>query len=364
MFTPALVFALLAGPEVVVIDSRGDGFRSESSVNGFSTEHMPSVESITGTTAGYPSWEHRCFPVHPYFLKPGTNTLVMTYTFDDSLVGRDEKGPWRQSLEVMMSALDGDAEPVKLAREAGPQLTRAADKKPQKLTVTFKLPSEPTAWRWTKSAAIADNKETAASLYAEYQKLWKTLDELPKATPADREAFRTAVRASTADFVRASESRGKPYKFIDELAHAAATRGMPDDPPPETPTQGGKKKEEVRPVKPPSLEPVTDTPSDTGPNLHPHLNWVALPPAEKTKLVVFAGGRLAKLVSTERNETFTFASNWTDGPWGARGTAKLSFEAWYRKSASGGWELDALYPTYWSNIASLSVSSMVDGMAF
>ncbi|HSI03651.1 MAG TPA: hypothetical protein VLC93_04210, partial [Myxococcota bacterium] len=86
--------------------------------------------------------------------------------------------------------------------------------------------------------------------------------------------------------------------------------------------------------------------------------------AGSTKLVVFAGGRLAKLVNTGGGHTFTFASNWTDGPWSSRGTDKLSFEAWYRKNAAGAWELDALYPTYWANIASLSVSSMVDGMAF
>ena len=368
MFTPTLVLVtLLAGADVVVIDSRGDGFRSESSVNGFSTAHMPSVESITGTTSGYPSWEHRCFPVHPYFLKPGTNTIVMTYTFDDSLVAREEKGPWRQTLEVMMSTLANDAEPVSLAKQAGPALTRAADKKEQKLSATFKLPVDPPAWGWTKSAAIADNKETAASLYAEYVKLWTTLQNLPKAAPAEREAFRTATRASTADFIRASESRGKPYKLVEDLTHAAATLGMPGDAPPEPATKGGKDKTkapEPKPIKPPTLAPVTDTPSDTGPNLHPHLTWVPLPPANQTKLVVFAGGHLAKLVSTERNETFTFASNWTDGPWGARGTEKLSFEAWYRKNAAGAWELDALYPTYWSNIASLSVSSMVDGMAF
>ncbi len=361
MLTPSLVLVtLLTGPDVVVIDSRGDGFRSETTVNGFSTEKMPSVESITGTTSGYPSWEHRCFPVHPYFLKPGTNTVVMTYTFDDSLVAREEKGPWNQAFEVVTSKLTGDDTPVSLVKQAGPPLTRAADKKEQKLTATFKLPADPPAWAWTRGAAIADNKETAASLYAEYTKLWTQLQSLPKAAPAGRDAFKSATRASTADFIRASESRGKPYKFVEELTHAAATLGMPDDPSPAEREKAAK----ARAKAPPKLEPVHDAPSDTGPNLDPHLTWVPLPAAASTKLVVFAGGRLAKLVSKEGVHTFMFASNWTDGPWGARGTGKLSFEAWYRKNAAGAWELDALYPTYWANIASLSVSSMVDGMAF
>ena len=283
MFTPTLVLVtLIAGPEVVVIDSRGDGFRSETSVNGFPTEHMPSVQSISERTTGYPSWDHRCFPVHPYFLRPGANTAVMTYTFDDSLVAREEKGPWTQSVEVVTSTLVDEAQPVSLAKQSGPALTRAANKKPQKLTVTFKLPTDPPAWGWMKGVAIADNKEAAASLYAEYQKLWATLEGLPKQTPADRDAFRAATRASTAEFIRASESRGKRYTFVEDLTHAAGVLGMPGEFPPVPEPKGKaktKKAEDPKVLAPPSLAPVHDAPSDTGPNDWPHLKWVPLPAA-------------------------------------------------------------------------------------
>lgn len=359
MLTLALA-VLVAVPDVVVIDSRGEPFRSETAVNGFSAEMMPSVQTIYGSTTGYPSWDHRCFPLHPYFLKPGGNIAVMTYTFDDSLVARDAPGPWTQSVEVVTSPLKDDAKPTPLAKQVSPAVGRDANGRTKTLTVSFTMPQSLPAWRWINGVAITDNKATADSLFAEYVKLWTVLDGLSKVGSTEREAFRAQARASTDEFVRASESRGKKYTFIDDLTYSASTLNMRGDEGMRTkPPKKG-----VKPVPVPSTAPVLDSPSDTGPNTGNHLTFLQLPPQSEMKLVVFAGGRLAKLVPIERQHAFGFMSNWTDGTWGARGESKLSFEAWYRKGANGAWELDALYPTYWGNVASLSVSSMVDGMAF
>ncbi len=179
---------------------------------------------------------------------------------------------------------------------------------------------------------------------------------MPKAAVADRALFAKKVKASMADFIKASSLRGKPFTFVDDLVSAASLLGFAGDKEmleekakePEVPLGGAHARSEEY----------------SGPETGTHLSLAFDAASQRFKLTVFAEGRLARLDTPDTNPPFIYFSNWHDGSWSSAGEAKISFEAWFRKNAKGEWELAALYPTMRARMATLSVESMLDEMPF
>lgn len=223
-------------------------------------------------------------PIHPYFLVRGKNTVKLT----------DDEVSWVATRwDYLRSATN-----VELARGKG------------STAGTFEWDAPVRTWSWTKGAQIADTRENFESLFAEVQRFHEVLESLQGggSTAGQRQdAFFAEVRESTAEFIRASELRGKPFAFLEEFRAALAGEAWAD-----------------RPFNSATLRPML-------------LNrpW---------RLDVFAGGTLARITSDHRDPIIAFDSTYDEGMWGAPGGTVLGAELWYRKDAQDKWVLDALMP--------------------
>lgn len=156
-------------------------------------------------------------------------------------------------------------------------------------------------WPWESGAAIEKNEANKKSLYTSVVALHAELNSTDDAV-----RLKAQLTDSTQAFIAASELRGKEYRLVDQIIEATTAGAMPG--------------------KPASS-----------------LLLSGLPPADELELEVFAGGALARLKQAADAPLFTYVSTLPDGPRGQAGGAKLAFDAWYRMSDSGEWELDALY---------------------
>jgi len=186
---------LAAASTDVVVEARGAGLRSVTHVNGFDANEAR--------------------PIQSYFLKPGLNALRVDYSIDGEAQG---DGPWI----LIARATQGGNE---LVRQVGPTLTRTDMGKTKTLNTAFKLPTTLPFWDWMKSSAIANNDITKGSLYAEYQKLWATLNGMPSAGVERQVAFLQSAKAQMGDYIKAYESAGEKYGYVQDVIVAAAKGG-------------------------------------------------------------------------------------------------------------------------------------------
>ncbi len=144
----SLVLAV-ASTDLVVVDSQGDGLRSTTTINGFDAELMPSVQSCKATTSGYPSWDHRCYPLHPYFLRAGLNAIRVSYTLQLDLVEATAAGPFREAIKVStMTTTQPRTLPV--PRSTGRPSTDARRRRQSTVAQhPFKLSPTQPSWDWT-----------------------------------------------------------------------------------------------------------------------------------------------------------------------------------------------------------------------
>lgn len=223
-------------------------------------------------------------PIHPYFLVRGTNTLQLAEPEVDWAVTR-----W----DYLRSATNVE-------------ITRGKGTTPG----TFEWDADVPAWSWTNGAQIEDSSDTFESLLAEIQRFHAELVALQDggtSAEARQDAFFAKVRASTAEFIRASELRGKPFAFLDDFRKALAGAPFGD-----------------RPEKSVVLAPI---------DLH-----------QAWRLEVFAGGTLARLTNDRGDPIIAFQSTYDDGPWYSNGGTILGAELWYRQGDAGEWLLDAVMP--------------------
>ena len=164
-------------------------------------------------------------------------------------------------------------------------------------------------WRWQQGVSLQSDKETKQQLYQQIVKVHKALGNLAGIGVSDDpvQSLREEWRQSTEEFIRASEWRGKPYVFIDQVLEAAVKLALLGN--------------------------------DFG-----TLTLRTLPEPGDLQLEIFAEGTLAKLNNQQRDPLFAFTSNLPDGNRGRTGETKLAFDLWYRKNSVGQWELDAIYP--------------------
>ena len=336
-----------------------EGFTHRESVNGFDVGILPSNKESHDHVQGFANVMQRYAIIRPYFLKSGENTLSATYTWEDSRVANEDPGPWQMHYTVAnVSPIIGEGElyPRTQLAELLPAavVKKNPDTKQHTSTVKFTWSEPVPEWRWTHGVKIQDTAATRESIYAEYAKFWKSLAAMyePKGTTADPafQQVRDSAKASIREFIQASELRGTKYTYLDELfdtARRGATPGQSNEPP-APPKKNGK----VSKIKMPSLtqtdtvpdpdEPFMKSPDGTRP---PRVSLSPLLPLKETRLVVFAGGTLAMLISAEAGEfpLIQFHSNYHDGSWGAGGEAKAECNLWFRKNDKGEWELDAVY---------------------
>lgn len=270
-------------------------------LNGFSLRTLgklaPDDDELAGKATDYTS----IMPLHPYFLKSGENRLqvftaetspdtpselTLTIAEWDYVYGKTLEEIWRQSCLVL---------PFE-------------SQQPENACV-FSWDGSLPQWAWQQGVALHNDEETKQKLYQEAMKIHKVLGDLAGVNADDKrvQALKKEWKQSTAGFIEASEWRGKPYVFIDQVFEAATRLALPQN--------------------------------DFG-----TLELQALPEPDSLQLEIFAGGTLAKLHGKYSHPLFHFTSNLSDGPDERVGDAKLSFDLWYRKASSGQWELDAVYP--------------------
>jgi hypothetical protein len=230
-------------------------------------------------------------PIHPYFLVPGENHVKLA----------DDEVDWAATRwDYLRSATN-----VELARGKG------------SAPGTFVWDVELPTWSWVHGVQIEDNRENFEGLLAEIERFHAALQSLADggATAQQRQdEFFAGVRASTAEYIRASELRGKPFAFLDELRKALNGEAFGNRPPDSA-----------------FLAPIAKD--------------------EKWRLDVFAGGTLARITNDRRAPIITFTSNYSEGPWGSLGGTVLGFELWYRKDAQNKWVLDAVMPLRSTEVA-------------
>jgi hypothetical protein len=358
-------------------------------VNGFSTASLASMGAdddhhVHGFTAAME--EYSIIP--PYFLRQGANQLAVDFHLDLSYMVASDDGPWTMACRVASTTYDpklasydteyADSELLKLVSPAMKKIAQSAQ--PQRLTGTFQVTQPLPAWSWEHGIAIEDTQAVRDSLYAAYADFHASLAALhgapvqPGAAPAHPPAalapgaFANAVRASMAEYITACELRGVRYGFLDELLYASAhlsLRGYDAE-------MASKAAEPVKPQLP-DPHPTPPAPMDDGPVVDSappgpdgkppaRLFLTALQPEAGLTMTIFAGGTLARLDDKNAEPLIVFRSNYNDGPWGERGTEKLSAEVWFRRTADGHWAIDGIASMHLASLHIMNnqISELVD----
>ncbi len=270
-------------------------------VNGFPLNTLGGLVPDFDKLAGKPTDYTSITPLHPYFLKSGGNSIQ---------VFSGEPLPDRSS-EITVAIAEWDYVYGKTLQELNRlqcSVRSFADKQIEDECVFFWENSSLSQWTWQKGVPLQNDQETKQQLHQEVVKLHNTLSKLSGASSDDEQvrALKEKWEKSTEEFINASEWRGKPYVFIDQVLEAATKLALPEN--------------------------------DFG-----TLVFQPLPELDALQLEIFAGGTLAKLHNKYNHSLLSFTSNLADGPRGRSGDSKLSFDLWYRKN-DGQWELDAIYP--------------------
>ena len=310
---PARAAAALQGksgviPSIAVIE---DGpVRMEFSINGFPLSNGGTLRLDDGRSGDLETDYLRIAPVHPYFLQTGANTLQTAYHLDAGNVAEGESGPFRGRAAITRWDYVDAASNTEIVRFATPELTAQSGEQGVAIVSTpFEFDGTLPTWRWTESATIEPGEDTHTALRGEVEALHRRIGSLCE-SPDDADAaaqLAGALAEVTSSFVTACELRGKPYRLIDQIVEAATAQALPGNP------RGS-------------------------------LAWRGLPPADELELVVFARGKLARLRTASDAPFLAFWSTLADGPRGRPGGAVLAFDAWFRRSPAGAWELDALLP--------------------
>lgn len=234
-------------------------------------------DSLTPVVADY----LRICPIHPYTLVSGQNVATL---------GR-ESVTWAVTRWDYLR-VDRSQE---IARWQG--RTRGS----------FEWRADLPLWSWTSAPLIESTDSATESLHAEVMRFVAELTAIAEGEDVRRaDAFFAAVRHDTAEFIQASELRGKPFTFLELLRDALEGRALPG-----------------RPSD--SVYLVTRTPA-------------------AYHMEVFAGGRLARIVFRDRDPPIVFDSKYDDGSWGSQGRRIITADLWYRRGADGNWKLDAVVP--------------------
>lgn len=272
--------------------------------------------------------------IHPYFLKPGANELRV-----------DGKPGLPFSYRV-----------ATLAYQPGQPLgTVFEDKELLRLqggaaAGQFTWP-QARAWRWTQAAPIADNPAHQHALVAAATGLWQLLDSLAgRPLPAN---VARDLESSMAEFIQASagQGSGQPVEqgarsggtLLDRLLAVASTLKLPEDQSPEDYLRAQAAKP-LQPGRDDGHTPHPPVPRDAQGQLPPRLALRPLPDPQGLRMVLFAGGRLARLDDGSGSPLIQFSSRYADGPRGQPGTVRFACDPWFRLNERGEWELDALLP--------------------
>ncbi|MBQ0946241.1 hypothetical protein KAK07_23075 [Ideonella sp. 4Y16] len=317
---------------------------NQLSVNGLPLRWFAAVEAGMGGQAsvlGRPLARYAV--LHPYALRPRGNLLVL----DLGAVG---DVPVQVDLRPAMMRFTpgqprGTVYPLtelgRLSRSVG------AGSAAQRLELAFDCPGLP-AWDWVDAPLIDDTPARRESLQTAVQAVWEGLYRAGSGTPPTN--WVASVRASTADFQRASALGGRPAWALDRLLEVATRLQLPGDESPEQFVRslerpsGGRDSRDDAPT-------VADLPARL-----PNGQW---PPRVQLRyLSVFgpltmqtmAQGRLARLTDAHGQSLIQFQSNYPDGPRGRPETVRLAVDPLFRLNARQQWELAALYPTSLASI--------------
>lgn len=311
---------------------------NQLSVNGLPLRWFAAVEAGMGGQAsvlGRPLARYAV--LHPYALRPRDNLLRL----DLGAVG---DAPVQIDLRPAMMRFTpgqprGTVYPLtelgRLSRSVG------AGSAAQRLELAFDCPGLP-AWDWVEAPVIEDTPAQRDSLQAAVQVVWDGLYRAGSGTlPADWVA---SVRASTADFQRASALGGRPAWALDRLLEVATQLQLPGDESPEQfvrsleRRQGGRDdRDDASTAKPPLRLPNGQWP--------PRVQLRYLSVFGPLTMQTLAHGRLARLTDALGQSLIQFQSNYPDGPRGRAGTVRLAVDPLFRLNARQQWELAALYPT-------------------
>jgi hypothetical protein len=259
-------------------------------INGFRADGYGCLDA--DNHARVPDVEVLC-PIHPYFLVKGDNRFL---TEQEGYELAIERWDYLSSKSIVELAKLGEGRDVSFALE-------------------LDLPE----WPWVHGQPIVDTEETREALYLEVYAFHGRLAEVGRGGSA--EELRQEVLSTTAAYVRASELRGKPYTFLDEVIDGLEGRPF-----------GGRPDHSV------------------------HLRELS----RLTAIEVFAGGRLARVIS-DSHALINFDSTFGDGMWGGPGGTVLACDLWYRQDTAGKWILDAVVPQSSTHIRlDTTVSSVSD----
>ncbi len=243
-------------------------------INGFRADDYGCLDA--DNHASVPGTEILC-PIHPYMLRRGENRVQTVRDGFKLAITRWDYLQSRSAVEVASLGAGRD--------------------------VTFALELALPEWPWVHGHVINDTPEAREALFREVAAFHRSLAALRRG--GSPEQLSQAVLTSTAAFVQASELRGKPYTFVEELL--AAAQGLPF---------GGR----------------------------PAYSVVLRELAAPRSIELFAGGTLARIVTDSDQPIIVFDSTLSDGAWGGPGPTVLSCDLWYRQDDAGKWVLDAVLP--------------------
>jgi len=244
-------------------------------INGFRADGHGCLDA--DNHASVPEVEVLC-PIHPYFLVRGENRFL---TEQEGYQLAIERWDYLRSKSIVELAKLGDGRDV-----------------------SFELDLDLPEWPWVHGQPIVDTDETREALYLEVYAFHDRLVDVGQGGSAEQ--LEQEVLSTTAAYVRASELRGKPYTFLEEM-----------------------------------IDGLQGRPIGNRPDHSVHLGELPHP----TAIEVFAGGRLARVLS-DSYHLITLKSNLNDGMWGDSGDTVLACDLWYRQDTAGEWTLDAVVPRF------------------
>jgi hypothetical protein len=280
----------IADQAVVVIppgSEQREYFTRQLRINDFSLERFHPERCVPPATCLSALW------IHPYFIQQGTNALSMDYwanTLDSTTTAQ---------YEISFGFHAGNRPVIgrELTKLVTPKFGKLDEEHKQNIRGSFTWTAKVPAWTWTHGVKIDDTAANRASLYAEYQRLWKALAK------GDRSRLAGELRASTKEYLQASRLANQRDGLDRMIALATA------------------------------LKDKRGTP----------LHLRDLPELDGLTMQLFAGGRLAKLVNYYA-VMVRFQGGAHDAPAGHAGPVDIGYDIWFRKDSRGRWVADAVAP--------------------
>ena len=201
-------------------------------------------------------------PIHPYFLKSKDNQLGLFTEY--SLQGRIIKltltiSEWDYVYGTKLNELERMECILRPLKDKDDTLKKDH-------AAVFSWESSLPEWSWQKGIPLVDDKESKQQLYEKTIEIHQALSDLAGGDTFSEQAqaLKGKWEKSTKEFIQASEWRGKPYVFIDQLLEMSAKLSLPGN----------------------DFGSVT---------FHP------LPELDELKIDIFADGTLARLYGTYRS---------------------------------------------------------------